>query len=507
LLASATAAWEGRRPASCKAPPEQKPRAPSQFDLIFGGPAREEDGNGGWGDSWGYVRSNTPPPEAGRLSSTLPSVQGTQVPVVPVPAAVPGGLDIAALITTLLKAQSEAQLAQTNANHANLLAFQTVTAQALAAKGGDKESKLTAAKRRILQACAGITHADKFEVEQIYQDVDTEGSSADAVGRILRKCLKPVPLTPHKTNIYITPQMVATVKSFSFSSNGDKTYAGCTKGITIFAVPWYTAEAINKDLAEDEYFEAATLKLVADIRKHVTTAKVELPTSLQGVVRVLNNYCRLLDVLLGPKCPHLTNVMAIRDALETHEAELESRLTSVLIMHLMWRIHYDARQFFLACEGWDEGEQLPHSNLDNTVRLLVEDCSVQLTLTCPEAHFMGAPSKVPGARTPATTRAVRTAGPQPTVNASIPPLCQKVVAAFNRLHPSMTILKLCSWGKVRFGQLKVGKDGVCVNFGLLGRCSGCQYRHEVCSVSDSRQAAIVKVLKRAMATMKAAAAP
>ncbi len=140
-----------------------------------------------------------------------------------VPATVPGGLDIAALITTLLKAQSEAQLALTNANHANLIAFQTVTAQALAAKGGDKESKLTAAKRRILQACAGITHADKFEVEQIYWDVETEGSSADALGRILRKCLKPVPLTSHKTNIHITPQMVATVKSFSFLSNGDKT--------------------------------------------------------------------------------------------------------------------------------------------------------------------------------------------------------------------------------------------------------------------------------------------
>jgi hypothetical protein len=301
--------------------------------------------------------------------------------------------------------------------------------------------------------------------------------------------------------------MVATVKSFSFSSNGDKTYAGCTKGITIFAVPWRTAEAINKDLAEDEYFKAATLKSVADIRKHVTSAKVELPTSLQGVIRVLNNYCHLLDVLFGPECPHLTNVMAIRDALETHEAELESRLTSVLILHLMWRIHYDARQFFLACEGWDDGERLPHSNLDNTVQLLVKDCSVQLTLTCPEAHFMGAPSKIPGARMPTNTRAVRAAGPQPTINASVPPLCQKVVAAFNRLHPSMTILELCSRGKVRFGQLKVRKDGACVNFGLLGRCSGCKYRHEVCPVSNSRQAAIVKVLEGAMATMKAAAVP
>jgi hypothetical protein len=312
LLSSATAAWEGRRPASRKAPPtRQKLRLPSQFDLIFGGPAREEDGNEGWGDSWGYGRPNTPPPEADQRVSTLQGAQGTQVPVVPAPATAPVGLDIAALITTLLKAQSEAQLAQTNANHANLIAFQTVTAQAMAAKGGDKESKLTAAKRRILQACAGITHSNEFEVEQIYQDVDAKGGSAEALGWILRKQLKPIPLNPHKTNIHITPQLVATVKSFNFSSNGDKTYTGCTKSITIFAVSWRTAKAINEDLAKDEYFAASMLKLVADIRKHVTSAKVELPTSLQEVVWVMNNYCCLLDVLFSPDCPHLMNVMAI----------------------------------------------------------------------------------------------------------------------------------------------------------------------------------------------------
>ena len=55
-------------------------------------------------------------------------------------------------------------------------------------------------------------------------------------------------------------------------------------------------------------------------------------------------------------------------------------------------------------------------------------------------------------------------GQQPDVNAAIPSLCQKVVATFNRL--------LCAQGKVRFGQLRVEKDGFCVNFGLLGRCPG-----------------------------------
>jgi hypothetical protein len=198
-------------------------------------------------------------------------------------------------------------------------------------------------------------------------------------------------------------------------------------------VLWRTVEAINEDLAEDEYFEAATLKSVADIQKHVTSAKVELPTSLQGTVQVLNNYCRVLDVLFGPDCLHLTHVSDIQDRLETHEVELESRLTGVLILHLMWRVHHDARQFFLACERWEDGEQLPHSKLGNTVRQLVDDCSIQTTIMCPEAMFLGPPVRGPGPTTPSTPRAARVTGLQPTVNAAIPPMCQKVVGTFNRL--------------------------------------------------------------------------
>jgi hypothetical protein len=94
---------------------------------------------------------------------------------------------MASLITTLLKAQSNAQLTQTNANHANLIVFQTATTQARAAKARDKESKLMAAKRWILKACTGSTHAGKFEVEQVYQDMDAEGGSSDALGQILWK--------------------------------------------------------------------------------------------------------------------------------------------------------------------------------------------------------------------------------------------------------------------------------------------------------------------------------
>ncbi len=48
-------------------------------------------------------------------------------------------------------------------------------------------------------------HADKFTAEQVYQDMDVEGGALEALGRILWKRLKPVPLSPYKTNIHITP--------------------------------------------------------------------------------------------------------------------------------------------------------------------------------------------------------------------------------------------------------------------------------------------------------------
>jgi hypothetical protein len=123
----------------------------------------------------------------------------------------------------------------------------------------------------------------------VYLEMEIKGSTTGAPGRILRRLLKPAPLTLHKSNICVTPHLVLTVKTLSFLSNGDKTYAGCTRGITIFAVPSCTAKAMNEDAAEEEYYQASTLKSVADVRKHTTGEKVELPTDLLGLIWMFNN--------------------------------------------------------------------------------------------------------------------------------------------------------------------------------------------------------------------------
>jgi hypothetical protein len=170
------------------------------------------------------------------------------------------------------------------ASNANMIVFHTTTAQALAVKNGGKDSKLTVAKKKILQACCGQADKDTFTTLVVYMDMDVEGGTTDALGRILQQWMKTIVGSPHKSNIYVTPQLVATVKSLSFAANGDKTHAGCTEGITIFSTPCRLVEAMNEDMAEEGYFDQATLKLPADIRKHATSAKVVLPRSHLGLI-------------------------------------------------------------------------------------------------------------------------------------------------------------------------------------------------------------------------------
>jgi hypothetical protein len=193
---------------------------------------------------------------------------------------------------------------------------------------------------------------------------------------------------------------------------------------------------MNEDTAEEGYFANSTLKSPADLRKHATSAKVELPRDHLGLVRVLNNYTRMLEVLISDECDHLVHVRAIRDGLEDNDTDLESKITQSLCLHLLWRIHHDAQQFFTACESWDNGEILPRSQLGLTVRHLVDDCAIQLMMTCPVAAFMGADAEAKAGKAGMAAR-VRTpaGGIKPSINPAIPPLCLKSVEKFTNCTP------------------------------------------------------------------------
>ncbi len=263
--------------------------------------------------------------------------------------------------------------------------------------------------------------ASPFTTPQVYKEMESEGATSEAVARILRCLLQLVRHSLHKSNISVTPHLVLTVKNLSFSSNGDKTHSGCTKGITIFAVLWKTQDVMNEEEEEELCNTLSTLKSVTDVRKHISSGKVELPATLLGLIQLFNNYCHLLDVLFGPNYPHLVHGRGIRDALDDNKADLETRIMQKLSLHLLWQVHHNARQFFLACKRWSSPAPAPRLTLGAMVTRLLDDCTINMMLTCPEAKFLGgaAPAKAQMLSTSETARANK-----PTINTIIPAVCK-----------------------------------------------------------------------------------
>jgi hypothetical protein len=300
--------------------------------------------------------------------------------------------------------------------------------------------------------------------------------------------------------------LIATVKLMNFSGDDDWTFDGCAKGITPFSVPWLLAETVNNDLAKERYYQELTLKSTADVRKRESSSRFDPPTSLQGLVQVLMNYIRLVEVLFGNKCPHLLCVIQVRDRLDYKKRLLEGMVTPALIINVLWRVHQDTQQFFNRREKWEEGEALPHSTLQTMVASLVDDVDIQMTLTCSVADFLGlgkSPTTGTKAKKMEGTRGNH--GRQPTKNPSIPPICQPCIKELKQLYPTMGIVSFCKKGKVKYANLAIRGKGECVNYGLLRECTEeCSCRHMVITVPKERQHVVKKTMTKGLANLAAA---
>ncbi len=346
-----------------------------------------------------------------------------------------------------------------------------MTSAAVAATGTTQDARLSDAKLRILQACAGWDDGLSFVPSKLYLEVNREGGTTDTFSRVLYRLVVTVPGSPHKCNVHITSKIVLAAKTLNFSANNDLMFDGCSNGITPLAMPWHTAEANNSNLAEDRYFREAMLKSPADIKRHATGPKFNPPQSLQGLLQVLTNYVRLLEVLFGDWCPHMQWVLQLRDALDSHERLLENWITPVVMINLLLKVHQDSRQFFAGCERWEEGEPFPWSTLRATVDALVDDVHINTTLTCPVTKFLGmaTPSLRLDKRDPnATGRPAGGFGKQPTKNPSIPPSCAQVVKELDSLYPSMDISTFLRRSGMANSRFRIGNKGDCTNFALLG---------------------------------------
>ena len=294
----------------------------------------------------------------------------------------------------------------------------------------------------------------------------------------------------------MTKKMVATLKSGNYSATNDRTYEGCTTGVTPFAVPHLSPKLAHEDEMDYQAFEEATHKTQAENRKFLAGQKFVPPKKLEEAIRVLNNYICWLEVMFGSVCPHLLQVVRLRDALDDNHDVLDPALNKYLLLTILWRVHEDARRYFDKAKKWNQGEPLPTSNLRGMVDLLEYDQQMSKSLTCPFDDFFNENKTTPGgggggrgADKKKTKEGDPTKEPQPTTNPNIPPLCKAAVNKLKSAHPGWTITKFAAECGILPHLFCVGSKGGCANYQLLGKCENkaCNYKHVECTTADAKQ--------------------
>ena len=166
--------------------------------------------------------------------------------------------------------------------------------------------------------------------------------------------------------------------------------------MTPFSVPHLSPKLAHEDEMEYQAFEEATHKTQADNKKFLAGQKFVPPKKLEEVIRVLNNYICWLEVMFGNVCPHLLQVVRLRDTLDDNQDVLEPAQDKYLLLTVLWRVHEDARRYFDKGEKWNRGEPLPTSNLRLMVDLLEYDQQMSKSLTCPFDDFFNESKTTPG---------------------------------------------------------------------------------------------------------------
>jgi hypothetical protein len=194
----------------------------------------------------------------------------------------------------------------------NMVAFRTVTAQTISTKAGDKDSRMTTSKRHILQACTGPWGGHFLHHSP---GISGDGDGGGNIGGIgldpLSAAQASPPHPPQNQHLCHTTPGADNKKPQLLLEWQQDSRRVHKRNHHLCGPLWRSVEAMNEDAVEEEYFEALMLKSVADIRKHVNSSKVELPTTLCGLSCMFNNYCRLLEVLFWAQL--LTSGTCVRD--------------------------------------------------------------------------------------------------------------------------------------------------------------------------------------------------
>ena len=374
---------------------------------------------------------------------------------------------------------------------------------------------------RIRLAC-GLDPAN-YDVGRppIYAVFLAEGRSMVKVEAVLQKFLTPAPNDWDPIRVYVSQELVRDMKDLKFGWGNENTHDTCHRGISPFAVLQVSMDQQTKRRKTQERADRATYLSTDDVRA-LEAEPGCCPGSYHGMTNLLRRYIRLLTVLFGAGCSHLTEVQGVYQVLAEKIAVYET-MSAELIAETLWRVFVDARECFSHL-----GPGLPESQL-YSLRHDLRGCTLRVSINCPVAQLLNLSSAAVvsqagsgsalGVRTGYGGSSVSSATTLSTMTGSVPrepaPLIggkrtnptpiPEVVAIMQGLRaqrPGVDMNAVMRSEKLGIAEIGIGGKGACLDFMYFGECAraGCSYDHGPArNVSAGKRRDCVKRMTKAAA--------
>ena len=379
---------------------------------------------------------------------------------------------------------------------------------------------------RIRMAC-GLDPAN-YEAGRppIYAVILAEGRSMVKVEAVLQKFMAPAADDWDPVRVYISQELVRDMKDLKFGWGNENTYDTCHRGISPFAVLQVSMEQQTKRRKTQERAERATFLSTEDVRS-LEAEPGCCPPTYYSMLNLLKRYIRLLTVLFGPRCAHLTEVQGVYQSLAEKAAVYET-MSSELVAETIWQVFLDARECFSHL-----GPGLPESAL-YTLRHYIRSCSLKVTINCPVALLLNLPSATSvvsqgssgrsgitgrmsgGSMAPSSmstltshseTRRSRETQLAPVIggkrkNPEAIPEFVDIMRGLRTQRPGTDMSALMRSEKLLISDIGVGGRGACLDFMYIGECArpGCTFNHEPANVSIGKRKDCVRKMTKAVAS-------
>ncbi|MHA7856389.1 hypothetical protein [Marinobacter shengliensis] len=375
---------------------------------------------------------------------------------------------------------------------------------------GDKDKKLTDGEKAPLWAACSLPAEDlEANLPPYYDRWVKDGKTKEAARTWLKFFVKQVTEEEahcYAAGVYVSDDIVRDVKALDFARGGETTYHNCHRASHPFMCPELPEKHRQELELQMELKEKATNITTDDVRA-MESKPSPLPVGFWGLVQQLSGYHAILMVLAGPACGHWAEVLAIVESLMANRTSFLQRITPHHSLHLLWKIHRDARQFFNAVAPLDRGDlPLPRSGLNVTNAMVRAGTILTQGVDVPEKEFLGTDGvKDVLTREESATPARADLFPAamghrgPWYNTEYIAKTKAVMSPVLQKYPNLTVTEMCKQVEgVSVKDVAVGRRGqTCSNFNLLGRCKDtrCNCNHTRASPGPKRITNVAAKLK------------